>query len=110
MHGWVSSGTGGMSFIDRNCIIKLDRILTLSWHAICSSSKKTLGSGSHGIWNSEVQDEVLLTSCIGTPELIRFGAIKKASRTTCLPLPSGLILKSELEKDEDEGKISPPSC
>lgn len=40
VHGWVSRGTGGMSFIDRNCIINLDRILTLSWHAIFSSSQK----------------------------------------------------------------------
>lgn len=31
VHGWVSPGTGGMSFTDRNCIIKLDRILTFSW-------------------------------------------------------------------------------
>jgi hypothetical protein len=54
VHGWVSPGTEGMSIIDRNCIIKLDRILTLSWHAIYSSHRKPLGSRSHGIWSSKV--------------------------------------------------------
>lgn len=81
-HGWVSLGTGGMSFIDRNCIINLDRILTFSWHAIFPSSKKTFGK--QVTWNLK-----LWSSRLGTSHNLK--QPWRLMGDTRSPLGSGLI-------------------
>lgn len=57
VHGCVSPGTGGMSVIDRNCIIKLDKILTLSWQ--CNLFIKQKDFRKLVTWNLELRSSSL---------------------------------------------------
>lgn len=57
VHRCVSPGTGGMPVTDRNCIIKLDKILTLSWQ--CNLFIKQKDFRKVVPWNLELRSSRL---------------------------------------------------